>query len=98
MHRLAHQIFAQDRSKHRLAVAAARERRAARAFEMQVEPRPLGVEDFAQQERAPVAELWGKPTKLVARIGHRKGGGALGGYSAREFLGGRFQGVRVETQ
>jgi hypothetical protein len=54
-------------------VAAAGERRAPRALEVQVAPAAVDVDDLAEQERAAVAEPRREPAELVAgvRLGDR---------------------------
>jgi len=61
VHRLGDDIFAQHRAERGAAVALARERRPARAFELDVAPRAAAVDDLAEQDRAP-SPSWG--TKL----------------------------------
>ena len=61
--------FAQHRADGGLAVAAARKRRAARAFQLDVEAVAIGGNDLAQKMRAPVAKLGREAAELVAGIG-----------------------------
>ena len=71
VHPLADQRLAQHRADRRLAVAAAREGRAARALERDVAPVPGAIDHFAEQDRAPVAELRREAAELVPRVGLR---------------------------
>ena len=56
VHRLADHVLAQHRPDGRLAVAAAGERRAPRALEVQVATAAVDVDHLAEQQRAAVAE------------------------------------------
>jgi hypothetical protein len=69
VHGLADQHLAQHRAERRLAVAAARERRAARALEGDVAPPALAVDHLAQQQRPAVAQLRREAAELVAGVG-----------------------------
>ena len=68
MHRLADHVLAQHRPNSSLAVAAASEWRAARTFEMQIANTTIGCGEFAQQQRASVAESRRVVTELMAGI------------------------------
>ena len=68
VHRLADDVFAQHRADRGQAVAAARERRGARTLEMEVAKPAVGVDDFAQQQRASVAQ----PRDVTRRTGARR--------------------------
>ena len=57
MHRLAAQEFAHRRAQHRAPVGAARVRRRPGALELQLPALAVGVDHFAERDRAPVAEL-----------------------------------------
>ena len=77
-HRLADDVFAQHRTERGAAVAPARERRRARALELDVAADAVPVDDLAEQDGAAVAELGHEMAELVAGIGHRDRIGALG--------------------
>ena len=87
VHRLADQHLAQHRPDRRLAVAAARERRAARALEGDVAAPAGAVDHLAEQERAAVAELRREAAELVAGVGLRDRLGAFGQRVAGEQRG-----------
>ena len=76
MHGLADHVLAQHRADGRLPVAAARERRAPRALQVQVATAPVDVEHLAEQQRPTVAEPRRVPAELMAgvRLGHRRRG------------------------
>jgi len=57
VHRLANQVLAQHRADRGFPVAAARERRAARALEGNVAAPAVSVDHLAQEYRAAIAEL-----------------------------------------
>src|SRR3546814_15597488 len=57
VHRLADDVFAQHRAERGTAVAAARERGAAGALELDVPPDAVTPDHFAQQDRPAVAAL-----------------------------------------
>jgi MFS family permease len=78
VHRLADQHLAQHRADRGLAVAAARERRAARALEGDVAAPAVAVDHLAEQQRAAVAELRREAAELVAGVGLGDRLGALG--------------------
>ena len=78
VHRLADQYLAQHRPDRRLAVAAARERRPARALEGDVAAPAGAVDHLAEQDRAAVAELRREAAELVAGVGLRDRLGAFG--------------------
>ena len=78
VHRLADQHLAQHRPDGGLAVAAAGERRAARALEGDVATASLPVDHLAEQQRAAVAELRREAAELVARVGLGQRFGAVG--------------------
>ena len=82
-HRLADDVFAQHRPERRAAVAAAGERRGARALELDVAADAVRVDDLAEQDGAAVAELGHEMPELVAGIGHRDRIGAVGNASCR---------------
>ena len=84
----------------RLAVAAAGERRAPRALEVEVAPAAVDVDDLAEQERAAVAEPRRVEAELVAGVGLGHGRRALrrGGAGEHGEARGRAQRVGVEAQ
>jgi hypothetical protein len=88
VHAFAHQVFAEDRPDGSLAVTAAREGSAPGAFELDVAALSVSVDDFAEQEGAPVTELGDEVAELVAGVGLGDDGGAFGGLVAREDFGG----------
>ncbi len=83
-HRLGHEELAQHGADRRLAIAVARKRRRPRPFELHVEPRPVGRDDLAEQQRAAVAQLRREMPELMPRIGERKRIGAAGHFLARK--------------
>ena len=99
-HRLADDVFAQHRTERGAAVAAARERRRARALELDVAADAVGVDHLAEQDGAAVAELRHEMAELVAGIGHRDRLGAVGHPVAGEDLGalGAIEQLRVEAE
>ncbi len=68
MHRLAAQEFAHRRAQHRAAVGGARVRGWARAFQLQLPALAARVDDFAERDRATVAELPGPVAELMAAV------------------------------
>ena len=78
VHRLADHVLAQHRPDGRLAVAAARERRAPRALQVQVAAAAVDVDDLAEQQRAAVAQPRRVAAELVAGVGLRDRRRALG--------------------
>ena len=77
-HRLADDVFAQDRPERGAAVAPARERRGPASLELDVAADAVLVDDFAEQDGPAVAELGHEMAELVAGIGHRDRVGAVG--------------------
>ncbi len=69
MHRLADQIFSQDRPERGASVAAPGERRQPRAFQLDVAALARAVDHLADQDRAPIAELGNETGELMPRIG-----------------------------
>ena len=67
VHRLADDVLAQHRADRGQAVAAARERRAPGALEVQVAEAAVGVDELAEQQRAAVAEPRGRSRRTGAR-------------------------------
>ena len=78
VHGLADQHLAQHRPDRGLAVAAARERRAARALQGDVAALAGAVDHLAEQHRAAVAELRREAAELVPGIGLGDRFGAFG--------------------
>ena len=79
-----HDVFAQHRAEPGAPVAAARERRAAGALELDVAALAVAVDDLAEQERAAVAELGHEVAELVAGVEPGERLGALGHLVAGE--------------
>src|SRR5271165_7479843 len=71
MHRFADEIFAQDRPQRGAAVAAPRERRPARALQLEVAPLAATVQDLAEEDRAAIAKLRNETPELMPGVGHR---------------------------
>ena len=71
-HRLADEVLAQHRAERGASVAAARERRASGALELDVASPPVGADDLAEQDRPPVAELRDEPAELMAGVRERE--------------------------
>ena len=94
VHRLADQHLAQHRPERRLAVAAARERRAARALQRDVAAPAGAVDHLAEQHRAAVAELRREAAELVPGVGLRDRLGAFGNAVAGEQRGAGLAGQR----
>ena len=69
VHGLAEQHLAEHGADGGLAVAPARERRAARALEGDVAALALAVDDLPQQQRPPIAQLGREAAELVACVG-----------------------------
>src|ERR1700733_11668918 len=69
-HRFAYNVFAQDRSQRRAAIAAAGKWRRPRALELDVPADAVDIDDLAEQNGASVAELRHEIAELVAGIGH----------------------------
>ena len=70
-HRLADEVLAQHRAERGASVAAARERRASGALELDVASPPVVADDLAEQDRAPVAELRDEPAELMPGVRER---------------------------
>jgi hypothetical protein len=68
-HRFADDVLPQHRPERGAAVAVAGERRRARAFELDVAAQAIGIDDLAQQNSPPIAELRHESSKLVAGVG-----------------------------
>ncbi|GCC47720.1 hypothetical protein chiPu_0031879, partial [Chiloscyllium punctatum] len=99
-HRLADDVFAQDRTERGAAIAAARERCWATSLELDVAAEAALVDDFAEQDGAAVAELGNKVPELVAGIGHGDRVGPLGQPLAGEDFGALrcCQQVRIQPE
>ena len=82
-HRLADDVLAQHRAERGAAIAAAREARLARTFQLDIDAIAAGRDLLAQQDRAAVAEP-GEVAELVAGIRLRQRLGALRQGVARE--------------
>ena len=98
MHRLADEDLAQHRPDRRLAVAAARERRPARALERDVAAQAGAVDHFAEQDRAAVAELRREAAELMPGVGLRDRLGAFGHLVAGEDIGAGGAGQRRDVE
>ena len=100
VHALAHDVLAQHRADRGQAVAAAGERRASRALEVQVAHAAVGQPELAQQEGASVTEARGVAAELVTGVRLRHRPGALGDRAADEQLHalGAAEVRRVEAQ
>ena len=83
-HGFADNVFAEHRAEGGFAIAAARERRAPGALQLQIVTRAIRADDFTEKEGAAVAELGYESTELVAGIGLGNRLGALGNRVARE--------------
>src|ERR1051325_9524982 len=77
MHRLAHQIFAQDRAESCPPVTVAREGRTAGALELNVAAMSVALDQFAEQQRAAVAQLRHEAAELMPGIYLRQRRGAV---------------------
>ena len=100
VHRLADDVLPQHRTDGGQAVAAARERRAAGALEVQVAHPSVAVDELAEQERPTVAEAWGEAAELVAGVRLRHGvraGRHLGAGEQPESVGAAER-VGIETE
>ena len=77
MHRFAAQELADARSQHRAPVAHAGVGRLAAALELQFPSFAIGVDDLAEQDCAPIAQLPGPVAELVAAVdaGQRRAAG-----------------------
>jgi hypothetical protein len=82
VHRLADDVLTQHRTDRGQAVAAARERRAPGALEVQVAKVAVGVDELTEQECAPVAETRDEPAELVPGVGLRHRSGSAGHHVA----------------
>ena len=69
VHRLTDDVFAEHRSHRGQAVATACERGAARPLEMEVPDATVIVDEFAEQQRPPVAQLRNEATELMPGVG-----------------------------
>ena len=98
MHALSDQILSQHRAKSRLAISAARERRGARTFQLDIAALFSGIQDFAQKERASVPQLRCIPAKLVPGISLGQWVRPLGDCIPRENRQTRFRIERGRVQ
>ncbi len=94
VHRFADQIFAQDRTQGGPPVAAARERRAAAAFQLDIAQHTRAVAHLADQNRPAIAQLRNKMTELMTCVGHGDGNNVLGQNVAGKKL---RRGRRIES-
>ena len=99
-HGLADDVLAQHRAEGGAPVTAAREGRAAGAFELDVAPRAIPPHHFAEQDGAPVAQLRHELAELVPGIGERDRRRPLGhniaGQDFHPFGAGQRRGVESE--
>ena len=73
MHRFADEIFAQDRPQCRPAVSAPRERRSARALQLDIAVFAVLVQDLAKEDCVAVAKLRNEIAELMPGIAHAIG-------------------------
>ena len=102
MHRFRAQILAYGRAQYCTSVGGARERRLARALELQRPAFAFGVDDFAQQNRAPVAQLRHEAAELMTGVEHRQRLRArrheIAGEQIQKTFAAGFGGVEVEQR
>ncbi len=84
VHRLADDVLAQHRSHRGEAVTAAGERRGAGTLEVDVANAPVGADELAQQQRAPVAQPRHVAAELMPGVGLRYRSGAAGNQVAHQ--------------
>ena len=89
VHRLADDVLAQHRADRGQTVTAAGERGAPGALEVQVARLTVGVDEFAEQQRPPVAETRGIGAELMPGVGLGDRGGAAGNEVADQQIAGR---------
>ena len=97
VHRLAHDVLAQHGAKRGAAVASARERGRAGAFQLDVITLAVLSDHLAQKVRAAIAELRHKVGKLVPGIRHRQRLRAFGDAVAREDFSGFFRACAAQV-
>ena len=100
VHRLTGDELAEHRAEGGMAVAAAGERGGAGTFQVDVAEVAGGVGDFAEQQRAPVAEDGDEMPELVARVrlrGGRRAGRQAAAHEERDAVG-RAQPFRVDAE
>jgi hypothetical protein len=85
-HRLADDVFAQDRPERRASVAPPGKRRWARPLELDVAAHAVAIDHLAEKNSTSVTELRYESPKLVAPISHGKRLASLGHPVAREDL------------
>ena len=85
-HRLADDIFAQDRPERRASVAQSGKRRRARPLELDVAAHAIAIDHLAKKNGTSVAKLRYETPELVARIGHGERIASIGHPVARENL------------
>ena len=100
MHRFADEIFAQDRPQGGAPVAAPRERRSARALQLDIAPLAAAVQDLAEEDCAAVAKLGNEMAELMPGICHRDRLGArwddVAGEHGRQLV--RFETSCIDAQ
>ncbi len=87
VHGFAQDVFAEDGAERGFTITAAGERGAAGAFELDVAALANGIDHFAEQDGAAVAELRDEVAELVAGVGLGQGLGAGGSVVSGEDLG-----------
>src|SRR4029077_2966711 len=85
-HRLADDVFAQDRPERRASVAPPGKRRWARPLELDVAAHPVAINPLAEKKGTSVTELRYESPELVAAISHSERLASLGHPVAREDL------------
>ena len=99
-HRLADDVFAQNRPQRRPAVAAAGKWCRAGALKLDIAADAVGIDDLAEQDSAAIAELRHEMAELVAGIGHGDRLGPVGQALPGEDFGAlrALQQVGIEPQ
>src|SRR6202040_916574 len=85
-HRLADDVFAQDRPERRASVAPPGKRRRARPLELDVAAHAVAIDHLAEKNGTSVTELRYESPELVAGVSHGKRLASLGHSVARENL------------
>ena len=83
-HRFADDIFAENRTDRRSAVAATRERCSPRPLKMDIASDAVAVDDLAKEEGSPIPELRNEMPELVPGVSHSNWFGAVGNTVAGE--------------
>ena len=100
VHRLADHVLAQHRTDRCLAIAAARERRATRALQVQIATPAVDVEQLAEQQRAAIAEAPDEHAELVTgvRLCHRRRARGRGVADEHGDAGRRSERIGIDAQ